>query len=262
MPLDFKDQLQIDKFRKRATEKGLSTEKIDAFISQQSTSQVTVNQGDTLTGISQRTGVPVATLASTNRLADPDKIQAGQTLNIPLGPRRESAQPSARLQETTEVFDLPRQKSILGKKVAVTQRFGNRSSVEKFSGGINYGVDFAAPRGTKVAVPEGRWKVLQAFSGARVEGPNNRQGGINSGYGNSVFVQNLDTGEKLRFSHLRVGGVNVKPNTTIQGGTIVGEVGASGNTAGRTGVHLDLEAYDSRGRPMDVLRSRYANQLF
>lgn len=260
MPLDFKDQLQVDKFRKNTIAKGVPENQVDAFITEKSGSQITVGKGDTLTGISQRTGVPVATLASTNRLADPDKIQAGQTLNVPLGPRREGVQP--RLQPETEISNLPRQKSILGKKVAVTQRFGNRSSVEKFSGGINYGVDFAAPRGTKVAVPQGRWKVLQAFDGATIEGPNNRQGGINNGYGNSVFVQNLDTGEKLRFSHLRVGGVNVRPNTTIKGGTIVGEVGASGNTAGRTGVHLDLEAYDSRGRPMDVLRSRYANQLF
>lgn len=153
------------------------------------------------------------------------------------------------------------QKGILGAKGVVTQGFGNRSSVEKYSGGVNYGTDFAVPRGTPVAAPEGDWVVVEAFNKATKEGPNNAQGGINRGYGNSVLIQNQKTGEKLRYSHLRVGGVRVQPGQEIPGGTVFGETGASGNTAGRTGQHLDLEYYDRNGRIRDVYSSQYGRYL-
>ena len=153
------------------------------------------------------------------------------------------------------------QNSLLNGQAVVTQEFGNRSGVEKYSGGINYGTDFAVPRGTKVAAPPGEWEVVEAFNGAKVEGPRNKQGGINRGYGNSVLIQNKQTGEKMRMSHLRVGGVNVKPGQVVKGGTVLGETGASGNTAGRTGQHLDLEYYDSKGKIANVRTSPYRRFL-
>lgn len=150
---------------------------------------------------------------------------------------------------------------ILARMGTITQGFGQRSSADKYSGGVNYGTDFAVPRGTKVAAPPGEWRVVEAFSGASKEGPNNAEGGINRGYGNSALIENTRTGQKLRFSHLRVGGVAVKPGQVISGGTLIGETGASGNTAGQTGQHLDIEYYDALGKLADIMKSQYAQSI-
>lgn len=138
----------------------------------------------------------------------------------------------------------------------VNKGFGERNTADIYSGGINRGTDFAMSKGTPVTLPQGNWKVIDAFSGATAEGPNNKQRGINQGYGNSVFVQNLDTGERLRFSHLSK--VNVQRGQTLKGG-LVGETGATGNVAGKTGQHLDLEYFDSKGKLADVRKSSYFN---
>lgn len=133
----------------------------------------------------------------------------------------------------------------------ITQKFGNRSSVEIYSGGINYGTDFGVPKGTAVATPPGKWKVLSAFGGA-TEGVRN----TNQGYGNSVLVENMLTGERLRFSHLSQVGVN--PGQEIEGGSVIA---FSGNTGNSTGPHIDLEYYDQTGRIKDVLKSPYKAYL-
>jgi len=151
------------------------------------------------------------------------------------------------------------QGTILGKQGALTQRFGAKGPWEKFSGGVNYGTDFAVPEGTRVALPEGKWKVVETFDRATASGPNNAQAAANRGYGNSVLVVNVDTGEKLRFSHLSK--VGVKVGELLNQGTVVGLTGATGNVAGKTGQHLDLEFYNARGQLADVLQSRYANQI-
>lgn len=131
---------------------------------------------------------------------------------------------------------------ILGISGPITQAFGNRNPIERFSGGVNYGTDIGVPTGTKVALPKGKWQIIDA----------NASGGMNQGYGNSVYAQNLETGEKLRMSHLsRVG---VRQGQVVDGGQIIGETGATGNV---TGPHLDLEYYDAAGRIADVMNSRY-----
>lgn len=147
------------------------------------------------------------------------------------------------------------QGSMLSQKGQITQRFGNKSSIERFSGGVNYGTDVAVPIGTKVAVPEGDWVVLEAFSGADPNGGyigNN----ANRGYGNSVLVKNARTGEMLRFSHLAQS--SVRQGQVIGGGQIIGLSGNSGNT---TGPHLDLEFYDRYGRAADILNTVYGASL-
>jgi murein DD-endopeptidase MepM/ murein hydrolase activator NlpD len=136
---------------------------------------------------------------------------------------------------------------ILSQAGPLTQAFGNYNpSVEKYSGGINYGADIGVPVSTKVALPEGRWQVIDA----------NASGGMNSGYGNSIYVQNLETGEKLRFSHLSKVGVN--KGDIVSGGRVVAETGATGNV---TGPHLDLEYRNPQGQLADVMSSRYGAQL-
>lgn len=136
--------------------------------------------------------------------------------------------------------------------VRITQTFGQRSPYDVFSGGVNTGVDYATAVGTPVILPQGDWKIEEAFAQAQPTGGyigNN----VNQGYGNSVVAVNTQTGEKLRLSHLSE--VNVKPGDTIPGGQ-VGLTGASGNV---TGSHLDFELRDKDGRLVDPLNSPYGN---
>jgi hypothetical protein len=147
------------------------------------------------------------------------------------------------------------QQGILGKAAPLTQAFGNANpGVEVFSHGVNSGADFGAPVGTTVALPQGRWQILQAFAGD--DKPGHIGDNTNEGYGNSVLAQNLDTGEKLRFSHLSQ--VGVLPGQTVDGGLTIGATGDTGNV---TGPHLDLEYYNQLGQLADVLKSRYGIYL-
>jgi soluble lytic murein transglycosylase-like protein len=55
-----------------------------------------VKPGDTLDGLSRRYGVPIATLAQANAIADPDHIEAGARLTVP-APDAAPATPAARI---------------------------------------------------------------------------------------------------------------------------------------------------------------------
>lgn len=139
---------------------------------------------------------------------------------------------------------------ILPTQAPVTQTFNNYNPA--LYKGItkdmrNKGVDFGVKEGTPVSLPDGNWIVKEAST-------NN---GFNRGYGNSVMVENEETGERMRMSHLSR--VNVLPGQKIRGGSLVGLSGATGNV---TGPHLDLEFYDGQGRIGDVTKSRYGQQLF
>ena len=92
------------------------------------------------------------------------------------------------------------QGKMLSKVGEVSQRYGNKSSFYK--SGSHFGTDIAVPTGTKVALPQGQWKVIESFTRATTSGPNNAQSEANRGYGNSVLPQNVQTGEKIRLSHL------------------------------------------------------------
>lgn len=137
--------------------------------------------------------------------------------------------------------------NILSAKGPITQAFGNYNpAIEKYSNGINTGVDIGVPTGTKVATPAGKWKVVESKSGD-----------FNRGYGNSVLIQNVDTGEKLRFSHLNKI-LGLQAGQEIGGNQVFGETGATGNV---TGPHLDLEYYDKLGKLGDVLKTAYGRGL-
>lgn len=135
----------------------------------------------------------------------------------------------------------------------VTQRFGNRNSIERFSGGINYGVDIGTPEGTPAQLPPGRWRIDEAHGQERGRGYIGNS--ANRGYGNSVLATNLDTGERLRLSHLSE--VGVRPGQIFEGG-VIGRTGATGNV---TGAHLDVEYMNALGQLVDVLQSQYAKYL-
>lgn len=134
----------------------------------------------------------------------------------------------------------------------ITQKFGIKSPYDVFSGGVNTGTDLAVKEGTPVVVPTGRWRVLQTYGDASK--PGFIGDNTNSGYGNSVLLQNLDTGEKLRFSHLSQ--VGVRTGDVVGGRTIA----LSGKTGNVTGPHLDVEYYDARGKLADPMKSPYIKQ--
>lgn len=131
----------------------------------------------------------------------------------------------------------------------ITQSFGAYNpAIEKFSGGFNRGTDFEATEGSSVVVPEGTWFVVESFDSA----PENKRA-ANRGYGNSILLRNLMTGEMMRFSHLSQ--VNVRPGQVVKSGESVGATGKTGNA---TGPHLDIEYFDQQGKLEDVQKSPYA----
>lgn len=137
------------------------------------------------------------------------------------------------------------------KGVKLTQPFGNRSSIEKYSGGVNLGADFATPMNTPLPIPDGNWQVIEASSG------------FNNGSGNIVKVRNTKTGEVLGFEHLNK--ISVKPGQTISGGTVIGLSGGGQSGPGRgnsSGSHASLIYLDPSGKYGDILTSPYARYYF
>lgn len=151
-------------------------------------------------------------------------------------------------------FVSEQQGNVMGLKTGITQSFGNRNPIEVFSGGVNTGTDFGTGVGTKLALPPGQWKAIEAYGDDQDTGYIGNKS--NRGYGNSVLFQNMETGEKLRFSHLSKLGIG--QDEVVEGGNVFGETGATGNV---TGPHLDLEYYDKGGTLADVMRSLYASYL-
>lgn len=167
--------------------------------------------------------------------------------------KKEQYTPS--IQAEPETYEYESQYGILPKEAKITQRFGNYNpSVERFSGGINYGTDFGVTEGTPIALPEGEWEIVESFNGAR-------RGFVgdstNQGYGNSVLAKNRKTGEMIRLSHLST--VGVQPGELIRGGTVIGESGSTGNS---TAGHLDAEYYNARGEIADIMQSPYGKYMF
>lgn len=231
--------------------------------------QYTVKQGDTLSAIAQQMGVPDYHQITGYSSGNPDLIMPGEELSVPdtnpvMQQIKSQTQPISEIVSPTQTSPViqPTQKpdSITQPPtridtpkttgVIITSPFGNPNPADVFSGGINTGTDVAADIGTPVALPQGKWRVLSAFGDA--SGAGYVGNGTNQGYGNSVLVQNTETGEKIRMSHLNQ--INVREGDEIPGG-IVGATGATGNV---TGPHLDIEYYDPNGNLSDIQNSPYA----
>lgn len=146
------------------------------------------------------------------------------------------------------------QEKVIPTPTPVTQYFANRNPIEKFSKGFNRGTDFGTKENTPLAVPQGKWVVEEAFSGATKKG---RIGdSTNRGYGNSVVLRNSLTGEKIRYSHLNQ--VGVKPGQIVSQGQVVAKSGSTGNS---TGPHLDVEYINPQGKLSNILKSPYGSQF-
>lgn len=147
------------------------------------------------------------------------------------------------------------QNTIIPGKAPITETFGEvQPGVEVFSGGITTGTGIGVKTGTPLATPPGQWKVVSAFDGAKQKGYIGDSDG--EGWGNNIVVQNVETGEELRYSHLSQ--VEVAEGDTINGNRVIGLSGQSGNV---TGPHLNLQYMTPDGQPADVLKSAYAEYL-
>lgn len=147
------------------------------------------------------------------------------------------------------------QKGIIPKSAPLTETFGQiQPGVEVFSHGVTTGTGIGVKAGTPLATPPGKWKVVESYDNAPKKGYIGN--GAGQGWGNNVLIQNMDTGEQLRYSHLS--DVGVAQGDTIGGNRVLGLSGQSGNT---TGDHLNLQYITPDGKPADVLKSQYAAYL-
>lgn len=133
----------------------------------------------------------------------------------------------------------------------ITQDYGNYNpTLETQSGGYNWGLDIGTPQDTPIDLPDGNWEVIDAYGQAS---PNSghEHNWENQGYGNSVIIQDKNSGYKMRISHLN--------NVQTQIGEFKGgRIGYSGNTGHSTGFHSDWEVYDPQGNIVDPFNSPFA----
>lgn len=193
------------------------------------------------------------------RSADiPDVSRAGEIELQTEAIKAQKPEPVEQIEEREPIQDIDlsppetaEQSAVLSESGRITQRFGQKSKFDVFSGGVNYGTDIAVPEGTTVAAPPGDWEVVDVFDGASNKGFIGNK--VNSGYGNSVLIRNQETGEMIRMSHLSPG-INLKSGQKLAGGQVFARTGSSGNV---TGAHLDAEFYNSKGKLSDIERSPY-----
>ncbi len=182
-----------------------------------------VRPGETLVAIGRIYGVSWETLAEVNRLADPNRIEVGQSLWIPAKQDvgRNGVFPAMSLAR------LPRG-SLLRWPVEGVLRsgFGPRN------GRFHAGVDLAGPKGTPVvAAADG----VVIFSGR----------GLN-GYGNTVMIDHSG-GLITLYAHNDRN--VVREGERVRGGQVVALVGNSGRA---WGTHLHFEVHKD-GRLADPL---------
>lgn len=232
MPVNWENTDEVNAFRDYVISNGADPMETDKYISSQKETNL-------------------QPIPKTEQLSVPEvKLEPVQK---PIEPvvQQVTPQPAPRVEQASA----PMQPTILGGQGRLGTAAGVRQSADVFSKGINWGRDVAIENGTPVAVPQGDWKVLDAYGNATRTG---RIGdGTNKGYGNSVLLQNMQTGEKVRMSHLSPG-VAVRTGQQIKGGTVIGRTGQTGNTSGP---HLDIEYYDRSGKIRDIMQSPYGRQL-
>lgn len=244
------DEQKLTMFKQAALQSGYSPEEVDSFVA--TASAVTPNMSPDSSY--DPTGKTFAqTMAETGQQSTLDAMgKKGFDPSIELMPS-----PSRSFNAPTDVVDnsffFPTnsdQQAIIPTLAQVTQPFGNRSSIEKYSGGVNLGTDFRVKSGTPLASPPGQWKVVEASPG------------WNGGSGNYVKLQNTKTGETVGYEHLAK--IGVQPGQMVGGGVVVGLSGGDQGGSGRgnsTGAHASLPYTDSSGRYRDIRQSPYAQSL-
>lgn len=168
--------------------------------------------GDTLSSIARHFGVSVQALQHHNKMTDPNQLEIGDRLLIPVGGRSPAA-PKPGLQSAF-IWPLA--------SVQITSAFGSR-------GGAHRGVDMAAAKGAPIrAAADG----VVVFSGRQ------------HGYGRVVILQH---GGDVRTLYAHNKKNKVKVGRRVARGETIARVGASGNASG---AHLHFE-YIRAGRQLD-----------
>ena len=169
-----------------------------------------VQPGDTLAGLAPRLGVSPRRLAEANSLANPNRILAGQTLNVPPAGWSASRRGGA--------WRCP----VPG--AGFVDDFG----YVKPTGQVHQGVDLFAPRGTPVVAPVAG--IVTTFP--------NKMGG------KAVHLSG-DDGVRYYGAHLDRYGRTGR----VSAGTVIGYVGNSGDAVGGP-PHLHLEARPGGASPI------------
>ncbi len=207
-------------------------------------STYTVRKGDSLSVLAQSFGLRTATLKYANNLSTIDSIKEGQVLKIPKEDYsdRKLAQLSAEEQKKTAKAKKSGAKVILasngGGNVAADDKWLLPVSYSYVSRGIgrgHTGIDYVAPRGTRV---------ISSCSGVvSAVGP---WGSYSGGRGNYVTV-NCGGGITMNYYHLSAYSDAAVPGKSVAAGTLLGAVGSTGNS---TGDHLHFEPRRG-GTPFD-----------
>jgi murein DD-endopeptidase MepM/ murein hydrolase activator NlpD len=110
----------------------------------------------------------------------------------------------------------------------LSAKFGQRGS--RWSSGHHTGLDFAAPRGTRIdAVADGK-VTFAGWAGA---------------YGKAVIIKHTD-GKRSLYAHMTK--IKTKKGKRVQAGKKIGTVGSTGNS---TGPHLHFEVRGKQGKKLD-----------
>lgn len=183
-----------------------------------------VQPGETLAAIGRTYGVSWQLLTRVNRLADPNQIEVGQSIWIPLqlDGERNSSPPAA-----SSARFLPQKSLYWPVEGVISSGFGMRNG--RFHGGI----DIPGPKGTPImAAAEG----LVIFSRRS-----------SNGYGNSVM---LDHGDGLVTVYAHNARNKVREGERVRQGHIIASMGATGQA---WGTHLHFEVHRD-GRLVDPLQ--------
>jgi len=251
------DEQKIQQFKQAALSSGYQPEEVDSFISQmgnQISDQVTTSgydpTGKTFNQVMAETGNQ-STLDAMNRgefQGMPSPAPRSFNQNIPTQPQSMSMSKDVPMDSVpaSPTFSSP------GPIPEVTQAFGDRSSIEKYSGGVNLGADFRVQSNTPLLSPSsGNWVVEDA------------KPGFNQGSGNLVTIRNTNTGESITTEHLS--SILVRPGQRLQPGQAMGLSGGSQGGAGRgnsTGAHASIVYKNGLGEYRDILSTPYASDVF
>ena len=214
-----------------------------------------VRQGDTLSGISRKTGVGVAALVGFNDIHNPNRIHPGMKLRLsasaprrpsPAGSSRQSSPAKPQTARQTRQRKTQRQKTQPKPSAApataaarnvdgIAWRWPTASPVVGEYGGVNKGLDFDVQPGAEI-VSAGAGDVVYAGAGL-------------AGFERLVIVRH-------NAQYLSAYSVNqplaVKEGQAIKGGQIIASVRGNGRTA-RT-LHFEIRKNGEPISPRTVLR--------
>ncbi len=101
---------------------------------QQPSGNYTIRKGDTLSGISQKTGIPVQQLAKLNGIKNPNAIRAGVSLNLGGSAPAMTAQPTRTTQPTRQAATPTRTRTAPSKQQALAAALSDRRSQQLAEG--------------------------------------------------------------------------------------------------------------------------------